>query len=119
MTKTRFLALITALALLLTIPTAAFAQNARPHVFIGTATLDGVLAVDATAVTAWIDGQQVAGTTVSGGTYFLQVESASGFAGEIVVFRVGAATAEQTFEWQEGSADEVNLTASSADASRS
>ena len=102
MTKTRFLAFLTALALLLTIPTAAFAQNARPHVFVGTATLDGVTAVDGTAVTAWVDGAQVAATNVTGGTYVLLVESAAGFAGETVLFKVGAGTANETANWEEG-----------------
>ncbi|PKB72466.1 MAG: hypothetical protein BZY87_00535, partial [SAR202 cluster bacterium Io17-Chloro-G6] len=69
MTKTRFLAFISALALLLIIPTVAFAQNARPHVFVGTATLDDALAVDGTAITAWVDGQKVADTNVAEGTY--------------------------------------------------
>ena len=85
MTKTRFLALVTALALLLIIPATAFAQNAIPHQFIGTAMLDGVAVVDGTAVTAWVGGEQVAATNVSGGQYSLQVGGASGFAGETVM----------------------------------
>ena len=68
MTKTRFLALITALALLIAIPTSVFAQPAPPHEFLGTVTLDGATAADGAAVTAWIDDAQVASTTVSGGT---------------------------------------------------
>ena len=111
MTKTRFLALVTALALLLTIPTAVLAQNARPHVFVGTATLDGVTAVDGTAVTAWVDGSQVAATNVEGGGYVLLVESTTGFPGKTVIFRVGSATADQTAAWEEGGGDELNLTA--------
>ena len=113
MTKTRFLALVTALALLLTISTTVLAQNARPHVFIGTASLDGVTAVDGTAVTAWVDGTQVADNNVTGGNYFLQIESTTGFPGKTVIFKVGSATADQTAAWIEGGADELNLTASS------
>ena len=52
MTKTRFMALVTALALLLAIPTTVFAQNARPHVFVGTVTLDGATAADGAAAGA-------------------------------------------------------------------
>ncbi|MCI0904343.1 MAG: hypothetical protein J4N75_12660 [Chloroflexi bacterium] len=113
MTKTRFLALVTALALLLAIPTAAFAQNARPHVFVGTVTLDGAPAVDGAAVTAWVDGEQVAATNASGGQYVLQVESTTGYAGKTVSFKVSGANASQTIVWEEGGGDILNLTATS------
>ena len=111
MTKTRFLALITALALLLAIPTSVFAQNARPHVFVGTVTLDGVAAADGAAVTAWIDGEQVGATTASAGKYVLQLESAAGFPGSTVSFKVSGADASQTIAWEQGGADEVDLIA--------
>ena len=111
MTKTRFLALLTALALLIAIPTSVFAQNARPHVFVGTVTLDGVAAADGAAVTAWIDGEQVGATTASAGKYVLQLESAAGFPGSTVSFKVSGADASQTIAWEEGGADEVDLVA--------
>ncbi|MEE3005870.1 MAG: hypothetical protein VX638_10520 [Chloroflexota bacterium] len=117
MTKTRFLALITALALLLAIPTSVFAQNARPHVFVGTVTLDGVAAADGAAVTAWIDGEQVGATTASAGKYVLQLESTSGFPGSTVSFKVSGADASQTIEWEQGGADEVDLTAATGSGS--
>ena len=117
MTKTRFLALLTALALLLTIPTVLFAQSSRPHVFIGTATLDGAPAVDGTAVTAWVGGTQITATNVVNGRYRLQVVSDDGFAGQTVVFRIGAADADQSADWVEGEAEVLNLTASSSNAS--
>ena len=109
MTKTRFLALLTALALLLAIPTAAFAQNTIPHLFIGSATLDGATAVDGTAVTAWVNGEQVEATNVTGGRYSMQVGGAAGFAGQTVVFRVGAADAAESAEWVMGEATELRL----------
>ena len=114
MTKTRFLALITALALLLAIPTSVFAQNARPHVFVGTVTLDGVAAADGAAVTAWIDGEQVGATTASAGKYVLQLESAAGFPGSTVSFKVSGADASQTIAWEQGGADEVDLIAATS-----
>ena len=119
MTKTRFLALITALALLLAIPTSVFAQNARPHVFVGTVTLDGVAAADGAAVTAWIDGEQVGATTASAGKYVLQLESIAGFPGSTVSFKVSGADASQTIAWEQGGADEVDLTAASGSGSGS
>jgi len=113
MTKTRFLALVTALALLLAIPTSVFAQNAKPHVFVGTATLDGATAADGAAVTAWVGGEQVAATTVKGGEYDILVGDSVGYAGETVSFKVSGADASETATWVEGGGDIVNLTAAS------
>ena len=113
MTKTRFLALVTALALLLAIPAAVFAQNAKPHVFVGTATLDGATAADGAAVTAWVGGEQVAATTVKGGEYDILVGDSVGYAGETVSFKLSGAVASETAAWVEGGGDIVNLTAAS------
>ena len=113
MTKTRFLALVTALALLLAIPTSVFAQNAKPHVFVGTATLDGATAADGAAVTAWVGGEQVAATTVKGGEYDILVGDSVGYAGETVSFKLSGAEASETAAWVEGGGDIVNLTAAS------
>jgi len=107
MTKTRFLALVTALALLLAIPTSAFAQKVPPHVFVGAVTLDGATAADGAAVTAWIDGEQVAATTVSGGDYSLLVEAEQGAQ---VSFKVSGANATETAAWAQGGGDVLNLT---------
>ena len=71
MTKNRFLALVTALVLLLAIPTAVFAQRVPPQVIVGSATLDGATAADGAAITAWIGGEQVADTHASGGEFTL------------------------------------------------
>ena len=113
MTKTRFLALVTALALLLAIPTSVFAQNAKPHVFVGTATLDGGTAADGAVVTAWVGGEQVAATTVKGGEYDILVGDSVGYAGETVSFKLSGADASETAAWVEGGGDIVNLTAAS------
>ncbi len=110
MTKTRFLALVTALALLLAIPTSVFAQRVPPHVFVGTVTLDGAAAADGAAVTAWIDGEQVAATNASGGEYSLLVDQGdSSFAGKTVSFKVSGANATQTAPWMQGGGDVLNL----------
>jgi len=111
MTKTRFLAMVTALALIIAIPASVFAQSARPHVFVGTVTLDGVAAADGAAVTAWIDDEQVGATYASEGDYVLQLESIAGFPGSTVSFKVSGSDASQTIAWEEGGADIVNLIA--------
>ena len=112
MTKTRFLTVVMALALLLAIPTAAFAQRVPPHVFVGTVTLDGATAADGAAVTAWIDGEQVAATTAAGGSYSLIVDQGdSSYAGETVTFKVSGAGTEESAQWVQGGGDELNLVA--------
>ena len=110
MTKTRFLALVTALALLLAIPTSVFAQRVPPHQFVGTVTLDGAGVVDGGAVTAWIDGEQVASANASGGNYSIQVDQGDGsYAGKTVSFKVAGADAAETAEWAQGGGTILNL----------
>ena len=112
MTKTRFLALVTALALLLAIPTSVFAQRVPPHVFVGSATLDGVAVADGAAVTAWIDGEQVAATTASGGEYSLLIDQGdSSYAGKTVSFKISGSDAAETASWKQGGGDVLDLTA--------
>jgi len=118
MTKTRFLTLVMALALLLAIPTAVFAQRVPPHVFVGTASLDGTSAVDGAAVTAWIDGEQVAATNASGGEYNLLVDQGdSVFAGKQVSFKISGANAAETADWVQGGGDVLNLVATTGSGS--
>ena len=110
MTKTRFLALVTALALLLAIPTSVLAQRVPPHVFVGTVTLDGAGVVDGGAVTAWIDGEQVAAANASGGDYTIQIDQGdSSYAGKTVSFKVGGAEVADTAEWIQGGGTVLNL----------
>ena len=117
MIKTRFLTLVMALALLLAIPTAVFAQRVPPHVFVGTVTLDGTGAADGAAVTAWIGGEQVAATTASGGQYNLLVGEDQSYAGETVSFKVSGANAAQTFSWAQGGGDVLDLVATTGSGS--
>ncbi len=117
MTKTRFLALVTALALLLAIPTSVLAQRVPPHVFVGTVTLDGAGVVDGGAVTAWIDGEQVAAANASGGNYTIQVDQGdSSYAGKTVSFKVGGAEVADTVEWIQGGGTLLNLAGVTASA---
>ena len=110
MTKSRFLAVVTALALLLAIPTAVFAQRVPAHVLIGSVTLDGATAADGAAVTAWIDGEQVNSTTVASGEYILVLDQEdSSWAGKTVSFKVSGASVAQTATWAQGGADVLDL----------
>jgi len=104
-----------ALALLLAIPTAAFAQRVPPHVFVGSVTLDGATAADGAAVTAWIGDEQVASTTASGGSYSLIVDQGdSSYAGETVSFKVSGSHAAESATWVQGGGDELDLVASTS-----
>ena len=117
MTKTRFLALVTALALLLAIPTSVFAQRVPPHQFVGTVTLDGAGVVDGGAVTAWIDGEQVAAANASGGNYSIQIDQGdSSYAGKTVSFKVAGADVADTAEWMQGGGTILNLVGVTASA---
>jgi hypothetical protein len=110
MTKLRFLALLTVLALLLALPAVASAQQVPPHVFHGTVTVNGLQAPAGTEVTALAGGQPVATDTVDqNGEYTLLVPQSEGE----ITFRVGTLEAAETSNWEQGGADIVNLTASS------
>src|ERR671914_2796547 len=110
MSKLRFLALLSVLALLFTLPAVVSAQQVPPHVFIGTVTVNGLRAPAGTEVTALAGGQELATTTVDpDGTYTLLVPQTEGEVG----FGVGTLTAQQRADWEQGGADMVNLTASS------
>ena len=110
MTKSRFLALLTALALLLALPAVASAQQVPPHVFHGTVTVNGLPAPAGTEVTALAGGQPVATATADqNGEYTLLVPQSEGE----ITFRVGTLNAAETSNWEQGGANIVNLTASS------
>ena len=118
MTKTRFLTLVMALALLLAIPTAVFAQRVPPHVFVGTASLNGIAAADGAPVTAWVDGEMVADAYASGGDYTLLVDQGdSSFAGKAVSFKISGVEAAETADWTQGGAEVLDLVAAAGSSS--
>ena len=78
MSKVRVLALLTALALLLTLPAAAYAQSVPPHIFTGMVMVDGDEPADGTMVTAMV-GEEVKGmSAVMNGMYTVPVNQGSG-----------------------------------------
>ena len=84
-----------------------------PHVFAGSATLDGQLVADGTQVVAFILGSEVGTAATEGGTYALGITQPPGkdFADQIVSFTVAGIAADQTGVWEAGGATELNLTA--------
>jgi hypothetical protein len=115
MIKLKTLALLVGMALLFILPATVSAQRVPPHVFVGTAKIDGAAAPNGTTVTAWVDGAQVASTTVTGGNYVITVDQGdASFAGKKISFKVGANDAAESATWAQGGGDELNLTATSA-----
>ena len=115
MTKFSILASLAVIALLLAIPAVvlAQAQPPLPSVFGGTVTWDGAPAPDGTAVSAWIDGEQVALTAAADGAYALKISQPPGgaFVGKEVVVMVAESEASQTGTWEPDGGDVINLTA--------
>ena len=76
---TRILALLTIVALVAALPMSVLAQNDAPHIFIGTAAINGRTAATGTSITAW-DGEKQIGTTpvTAGGQFTIEVNRSSG-----------------------------------------
>ena len=112
MLKVRILALLTVLALLLTLPAVASAQQVPPHGFVGTATVNGLPAPVGTPVVALIGGEQRGSTMVSNNGQYgpLLVSPGSVTA---ITFRIGTLVATQTATWEQGALESLDLTASS------
>lgn len=85
---------------------------AAPHIFIGTASVNGLPVVAGTLVVGIIAGVEKGSTTVtdSSGSYTLLVDEGEG---AVVRFDIGSLAAQQTALWVEGAADVLDLTASS------
>jgi len=110
--RNKYLVAALLVAILTLSPSLASAQPAPPHLFIGSATIDGNPAADGTVVAALVDGQQVVAEPVSGGSYTKMVEPKMGsFFGKTVTFMIGGIPAKQTALWVEGWATELDLTA--------
>jgi len=119
MAKVKILGLLVGMVLLFTLPATVSAQRVMPHVFVGTASLDGVAAPEGTAVSAWVAGAEAAtGTTGAGGAYTLLVDQGDeeSYAAETVSFKIGDSEADETGSWVEGGADELDLSATSGPA---
>ena len=108
---TRILALLTIVALVAALPMSVLAQNDAPHVFIGTAIVNGLTATTGVPITAW-DGDTPIGTTTvtAGGKYKISVNRSSGR----ITFKIDNVNAAQSHPaWEFGGLETgFNLTAS-------
>ena len=75
----KILALLAIVAMLAALPMTALAQSEPPHVFIGTAVVNGLTAAPGTAITAWDGSKQIGMTQAkAGGKFSLQAGRSSG-----------------------------------------
>ena len=108
---TRILALLTIVALVAALPMSVVAQNDAPHVFIGTAIVNGLTATTGVPITAWDGDTQIGSTTVTaGGKYKISVNRSSGR----ITFKIDNVNAAQSHPaWEFGGLETgFNLTAS-------
>ena len=101
MTKTKFLALIASVVLVLTMVTAAFAQGiSPPNKFGGMVMIGDDVAADGTMIVAMIGEDKVADAMVMDGNYVLQIEQGDeSREGMMVTFMVGDMDADETVTW--------------------
>ena len=101
MTKTKFLALIASVVLVLTMVTAAFAQGiSPPNKFGGMVMIGEDVAADGTMIVAMIGEDKVADAMVMDGNYVLQIEQGDeSREGMMVTFMVGDMDADETVTW--------------------
>ena len=84
-----------------------------PHVFVGTASIDGLPAPEGTAIVALVD-EKLAGSVVTGADGKFASLMVKG-PGSKVTFRIASYDAAQELTWELGGLDAVHLTASSSD----
>ena len=72
-----------AMVILLALPAVAAAQMVLPHVFVGTATLDGIPAAQGTQVKAMLDGQPAGSAVVEQGGKFTILVNGPGERGDL------------------------------------
>ena len=96
----RILALLAIVGMLSALPAAALAQEARPHIFIGKATVNGIPAAAGSTVTAWDGDKQIGSKAiVAGGTFTMLVSRSDG----AISFKVDGVDANESHPtWQSG-----------------
>ena len=105
----RLLAVASAAALTLALVTSAFAQAPPPgpHIFYGSASLDGEAVGDGGVVTAWNqDGDNVGTSTISDGEWEILVQSADASS---VTFTVDGSNASEAYAVEQFGMNEIAL----------
>jgi hypothetical protein len=101
------LAVVAIMAIAL-IPVVTTAQPVPPCRIHGTATVDGVLVVDGTVITATVDGDTYTSaptpSVYGASTYLLQIAQPEGksYVGKAITFKIGANDATESTTWVQG-----------------
>ncbi len=92
----------------------AVSGGSFPHVFVGTASIDGSLADDGTEVVALIDGEEAGTAIVRDGKFTMLLVETGGksYGGKTITFTVGEVPAPETSTWMRGEATSLELNAS-------
>ena len=115
MTGSKVIVTALAIGLVILLPSIASAQEVLPHVFFGTATVNGEFPVrNGAQVAAIIDGKKVAWVNTTGGKYRdLSVMPPEGvsFVGKTITIHMEHSSPDQDVKvkWMEGELTELNL----------
>ena len=84
-----------------------------PHVFVGSVTIDGQVAVDGTEVSAWVSdySSAVGLSNVANGSYVMNVSQygTASFSGMTLIFKIGSVETALTSTWETGGATVLDL----------
>ena len=118
LTRALYLVLLTLVLLIVSIPSVALGQDGPPHGIVGNVRINGQLAAPGTAVSAIINNQALARTSVAaGGSYRLQIPAGENYGTNPISFQVNGRAADAkdasgrawTGTWSGGGLDLVNL----------
>ena len=107
----RLLGIIAVVALLVSIPAIASAQENPPQRFYGTVEIGGEAPEAGTMVAAIIGNETIGeATTDAMGNYVLTTRSRASYQGQVVNFTIDGEMARQSARWRQGGIDLLNLT---------
>ena len=118
LTRALYLVLLTLVLLIVSIPSVALGQDGPPHGIVGNVRINGQLAAPGTAVSAIINNQALARTSVAaGGSYRLQIPAGENYGTNPISFQVNGRAVDAkdasgrawTGTWSGGGLDLVNL----------
>ena len=114
MTSAKLFVILALMALALTLPSVALAQQVPPHLSLITATFGGETAPDGTIVTAMMEGKDDVTATVANGQAVIVFEGVAGDTGATISFMVGDFAAAENDTWEQGGHSDASLTLSAS-----
>ena len=114
MTSPKLFVILAIMALGLTLPSVALAQQVPPHLSLINATIDGEPAPDGTVITAMMDGKDDVTTTVANALAVIVIEGMAGDTGDTITFKIGDFDAVETDTWEQGGHSDAVLALSAS-----